>query len=300
MVSVTGLVTAVDPAVCAWVDVGTATTPAWATTGDYEVTATYRGITSQPFFVAVASAAGPSGPLLPMVNAAPRQPNNWKLPTTTSEWSSGMTMRLRILIVLTVALGQMFWTSCGHYSCSDTFSPNNCSTGGGGGGGIGTGGGGGGGSAASAFAFVVDQTLGSIDGYTLNATNSTFQATSNYIAPTIPIGDPGVGVVVAQKQFLYAVFAPENLIYGWSISSSGTLTTLTGFPVSVPLTGTVPIAPYHQVSVITNPSGTLLCRAGAAQPDSGFPGQRYRRTHGGSAGFDRRGLADQPGHGRPW
>lgn len=62
MVSVTGLVTAVDPAVCAWEDVGTATTPAWATTGDYEVTATYRGVTSQPFFVAVASAAGPAGP----------------------------------------------------------------------------------------------------------------------------------------------------------------------------------------------------------------------------------------------
>ena len=61
MVSVTGLVTAVDPAVCAWEDLGTATTPAWATTGEYEVTATYRGVTSQPFFVAVASAAGPSG-----------------------------------------------------------------------------------------------------------------------------------------------------------------------------------------------------------------------------------------------
>lgn len=61
MVSVTGLVTAVDPAICAWVDVGTATAPAWATTGVYEVTATYRGVTSQPFFVAVASAAGPPG-----------------------------------------------------------------------------------------------------------------------------------------------------------------------------------------------------------------------------------------------
>ena len=170
-----------------------------------------------------------------------------------------MTMRLRILIVLTVGLGQMFWTSCGHYSCTDTFSPNNCSTGGGGGGGIGTGGGGGGGgSAASAFAFVVDQTLGSIDGYTLNATNSTFQATTGYVGPTIPTGDPGVGVVVVQKKFLYAVFGPENLIYGWSISPSGTLATLTGFPVSVPLSGTVPIVPYHQVSVITNPSGTLL------------------------------------------
>jgi 6-phosphogluconolactonase len=193
-----------------------------------------------------------------MANAALRQRNN-RNQATASEWSSGMTMRLRILIVLTVALGQLFWTSCGHYSCTDTFSPNSCSTGGGGGGGIGTGGGGGGGgSAASAFAFVVDQTLGSIDGYTLTAGTSTFEATTGYVGPAIPTGDPGVGVVVVQKKFLYAVFGPENLIYGWSISSSGTLTTLSGFPVSVPLNGTVPITPYHQVSVITNPSGSLL------------------------------------------
>ncbi|MFZ0956102.1 MAG: hypothetical protein WAN60_07150 [Candidatus Sulfotelmatobacter sp.] len=169
-----------------------------------------------------------------------------------------MTLKLRILLVLTVALGQLFWTSCGHYTCSDTFSANNCSAGGGGGGGIGTGGGGGGGSSASAFAFAIDQTLGSIDGYTLNAGNSSFQATSGYVAPAIPTGDPGVGMVVVQKKFLYAVFAPENLIYGWSISSSGTLATLAGFPVSVPVSGTIPIANYHQVSVITNPTGTLL------------------------------------------
>lgn len=169
-----------------------------------------------------------------------------------------MTLRLRILIVLTVALGQLFWTSCGHYSCTDTFSPNNCSTGGGGGGGIGTGGGGGGGTTASAFAFTIDQTLGSIDGYTLTAGTSTFQATTDYIAPTIPTGDAGVGMVVVQKKFLYAVFGTENLIYGWSISSSGALTLLSGFPVSVPLSTTIPIVPYHQVSVITNPAGTLL------------------------------------------
>lgn len=169
-----------------------------------------------------------------------------------------MTLKLRILLVLTVALGQLFWTSCGHYTCSDTFSANNCSAGGGGGGGIGTGGGGGGGSSGSAFAFAIDQTLGSIDGYTLNAGNSSFQATSGYVAPAIPTGDPGVGMVVVQKKFLYAVFAPENLIYGWSISSSGTLATLAGFPVSVPVSGTIPIANYHQVSVITNPTGTLL------------------------------------------
>jgi hypothetical protein len=171
-----------------------------------------------------------------------------------------MTMKLRILLILSVTLGQMFWTSCGHYSCTDTFSPNSCSTGGGGGGGIGTGGGGGGGgsSAASAYAFVIDQTLGSIDGYTLTAGNSSFQATTGYVGPTIPTGDPGVGMVVVQKKFLYAVFGPENLIYGWSISSSGTLSTLSGFPVTVTLGGTVPITNYRQVSVITNPAGTLI------------------------------------------
>jgi hypothetical protein len=178
-----------------------------------------------------------------------------------------MTMKLRILLILTVALGQMLWTSCGHYSCTDTFSPNNCSTGGGGGGtGPGGGGGGGGGTTASAFAFAVDQTLGSIDGYTLSAGASTFQATSNYVAPTIPTGDPGVGVVVVQKQFLYAVLAQENLIYGWSINSSGSLTTLAGFPVSPTptLAGSIPITTYHQVSVITNPTGTLMF---IAQPE---------------------------------
>jgi hypothetical protein len=174
-----------------------------------------------------------------------------------------MTMKLRILLILTVALGQMFWTSCGHYSCTDTFSANNCSTGGGGGGGVGTGGGGGGGgsSAAAAFAFAIDQTLGSIDGYTLTAgSSSSFQATTGYVGPTIPTGDPGVGMVVVQKKFLYAIFGPENLIYGWAISSSGTLSTLAGFPVSVnpTLSGTIPVTNYHQVSVITNPTGTLL------------------------------------------
>ncbi|MFZ0956101.1 MAG: hypothetical protein WAN60_07145 [Candidatus Sulfotelmatobacter sp.] len=59
MVSPTGLVTAVDPPVCTFADVGTATTPAWVLTGTYEITATYRGVTSQPVYIGVASAAGP-------------------------------------------------------------------------------------------------------------------------------------------------------------------------------------------------------------------------------------------------
>ena len=64
--SPTGLMTAVEPAVCSWVDLGPdKDTPSWAISGDYMVTATIDGITSQPVFVAVASSAGnefsPSG-----------------------------------------------------------------------------------------------------------------------------------------------------------------------------------------------------------------------------------------------
>ena len=62
-VNVTGLVTAVAPFVCSWVD----TTPAgatatWYVSGSYQITATYNGITSQPVFISVASAAGSTDP----------------------------------------------------------------------------------------------------------------------------------------------------------------------------------------------------------------------------------------------
>jgi len=61
----TGMLTAVDPAVCTWVDVAaflppatTAPPPSWALSGDYMVTATFEGIASQPVFVGVASSVG--------------------------------------------------------------------------------------------------------------------------------------------------------------------------------------------------------------------------------------------------
>jgi hypothetical protein len=53
----TGMITAVDPGICTWVNVNTLTQPAWAYTGDYMITATYRGFTSNPIFIPVASAA---------------------------------------------------------------------------------------------------------------------------------------------------------------------------------------------------------------------------------------------------
>jgi hypothetical protein len=62
--SKTGLVTAVDPFVCTYVDVGTATTAAWALSGSYKIVASYRGITSQPVYIGVASQAGPPAPAI--------------------------------------------------------------------------------------------------------------------------------------------------------------------------------------------------------------------------------------------
>jgi hypothetical protein len=54
----TGMVTAVDPGVCSWTNQGTLATPGWAFTGDYMITATYRGFTSNPVFIPLSSAAG--------------------------------------------------------------------------------------------------------------------------------------------------------------------------------------------------------------------------------------------------
>ena len=57
--SQTGLLTAVEPAECTWVNGDPdGTSPAWAFVGDYVVTVTYQGITSNPLYVPIGSAAG--------------------------------------------------------------------------------------------------------------------------------------------------------------------------------------------------------------------------------------------------
>lgn len=62
-VSATGMVTATQSTtsgggICTWFDVDpSASTPAWAFTGDYEIVATYKGMQSQPIYIPVASAA---------------------------------------------------------------------------------------------------------------------------------------------------------------------------------------------------------------------------------------------------
>jgi len=62
--SPTGLLTAVEPATCTYVDVapldskGVPEPPAWYYVGDYVVTVTFEGVTSQPIYVPIASSAG--------------------------------------------------------------------------------------------------------------------------------------------------------------------------------------------------------------------------------------------------
>ena len=53
----TGMVTAVQPAVCVWENLGTAQQPSWFYHGDYKIIASYRGFSSNPVFIPVASAA---------------------------------------------------------------------------------------------------------------------------------------------------------------------------------------------------------------------------------------------------
>jgi len=53
----TGLITAVEPATCTFVN----NNGTFAYVGDYEVTVSFGGITSQPVYIPVASSTGPSG-----------------------------------------------------------------------------------------------------------------------------------------------------------------------------------------------------------------------------------------------
>jgi len=62
-ISPTGMLTAVDPFVCTFAPgntTGTSVT-SWVLTGSYKIVATYNGVSSQPFYVGMASAAGESG-----------------------------------------------------------------------------------------------------------------------------------------------------------------------------------------------------------------------------------------------
>ena len=61
-VNTTGLVTAVPPFVCSWVDTSSSTTASWYVSGSYQIVATADKIQSQPVFITVASSASNTSP----------------------------------------------------------------------------------------------------------------------------------------------------------------------------------------------------------------------------------------------
>jgi len=168
-----------------------------------------------------------------------------------------MTTRLRVLLSFLTMLATMFLVNCGgNYTCQASFGGTCTSSGSGFGSSGGGGGGGGGGSTTSALAFAVDQG-GTIDGYTLNASAGTIAPSNGYLAPVIPTNSGGVGMVIAQSQYLYVGFGSTDQIYGWSISSSGILTAMAGSPFSAPFLSDY-IVGVGQANMTTDPAGTML------------------------------------------
>jgi hypothetical protein len=168
-----------------------------------------------------------------------------------------MRMQVRAGFMMIVALAVMGLAGCDHYVCGTgaIFSGSSCTASGSG---LGTSTSG---SATAAFVFVADATgatsNGTIDGYTLNTSASTFGPTSTYTAPATPLNDGGVGMVVAQAKYLYTGFGTTETIYAWSIGSDGTLAALSNSPYAAPFMPFVPTG-FGTQSIITNPAGTLL------------------------------------------
>jgi hypothetical protein len=170
---------------------------------------------------------------------------------------------LRWLVGIFIMLGTLLLSNCSPYGCRVTFGSSTCTSSGssslgGGGGSGGTGpGGGGGGSTPTAFVYAVDQS-GTIDGYVLSDSASTFGAISNFTAPTIATNSGGVGMVVAQGQYLYAGLGDSGgVLYGWTISASGSLSPISGTPAVAPFLADFGTG-VSQSEMIANPAGTLL------------------------------------------
>ena len=169
-----------------------------------------------------------------------------------------MKMRVQTGFISIVALAMMGLAGCDHYVCSSgaNFGGTACTSSGSG---LGTQGSGG--SATAAFVFVADAagtgSAGTIDGYTLNTTASTFGATPSYVAPTTPLNDSGVGMVVAQEKYLYTGYGSTLQIFGWTIGTDGSLTAVSGSPYSAPFMDFVATG-FGTQKLATNPAGTLL------------------------------------------
>lgn len=175
-----------------------------------------------------------------------------------------MKMPVRAALVLLAALVLMGLTACGgaHSACNSvTFGDSSgnssgnssCPASGNG-------------NTAAAFVFVLNGSgsPGELSGYTLNTVNTLLSPTSSNGFPETPGFDAGIGMAVAQKQFLYAAFGSTNQIFGWSISSIGTLTPIANSPMTATFASGAS-STFDTNRLATNPAGTLLFIADAAQ-----------------------------------
>ncbi len=171
-----------------------------------------------------------------------------------------MKMQVRAVLILLAALSLIGLTACGggHSACnSATFGESSgnssCSASGNG-------------NTAAAFVFVLNGSgsPGELSGYTLNTVNTQLAPTSSNGFPETPGFDAGIGMVVAQKQFLYAAFGSTNQIFGWSISSTGTLTPIANSPMTATFASGAS-STFDTNRLATKPAGTLLFIADAAQ-----------------------------------
>jgi hypothetical protein len=73
LLSSTGLLTAVTPFVCTWLNTAQPplTAPSWSLSGSYSVTATYGKFTSPPAYLAIASQSGQAGSTNPTGECGP-------------------------------------------------------------------------------------------------------------------------------------------------------------------------------------------------------------------------------------
>jgi 6-phosphogluconolactonase len=166
-----------------------------------------------------------------------------------------MKKRVRAFLVCIAGLATIGLANCGKYNCATddglSFSGGTCNSSSPSGSSTGTGGSG----TASAFVFAGDPG-GTIDSYTLSTSSGTLAATSGYTGPSAPANTSPDSMVVAQGLYLYALYGGTGQLFGWSISSDGGLTAISGSPVSVPylIGGTL----GGVQNMITNPTGTLL------------------------------------------
>jgi len=174
----------------------------------------------------------------------------------------------RVFASLLTLLALMLLAGCsGILNCPQAGfgSSQACSTGGsgnlGGGGGTGGTGGGGGGTGLTAYVYAIDQN-GTIDGYELSQSANTFGPITGYTAPQIALNNGGVGMVVAQKQYLYAAIAASNFVYGYTIGTDGSLINDSPFTVTA-------LSQYvngvGEDNIIVNPQGTLMFISDAGQ-----------------------------------